>query len=63
LAGKGTKNFRQREWKTGIFEHESLEYHEYDTRGEGWNGGRGTFSTKLSVMKDYPDKMTVEPDS
>ena len=22
---------------------------------------RGTFSTKLSVMKDYPDKMTVEP--
>ena len=24
---------------------------------------RGTFSTKLSVMKDYPDKMTVEPDS
>ena len=24
---------------------------------------RSAFSTKLSVMKDYPDKMTVEPDS
>jgi hypothetical protein len=27
----------------------------------GMDEVRGTFSTKLSVMKDYPDKMTVEP--
>ena len=25
------------------------------------NIGTCAFSTKLSVMKDYPDKMTVEP--
>ena len=27
----------------------------------GMDEVRGAFSTKLSVMKDYPDKMTVEP--